>query len=394
MMASAMTLFASRILKAQDAANGEGTAEPPKEEPLFEIKPYVQLMGPDSVGIGWMTAKKATGYVTWSQDDGATWNKAWREEDGLLDANDIIHRAVIGGVDPAKPLRWRVHSRAFDTFGPYKVSYRGEEQTLEGGIRAILPRQDAVSFAMLNDVHQTLPIYPTLKAYVKEPVNFTVFNGDILNHIEDEASVKAFLLNPLALWTEATGAPCWYLRGNHETRGAFARHLRDYLPLVEGRFYGAVTLGPARFVFLDTGEDKRDDHAEYSGLTDFDGYLARQTAWLKAETAGEAWRSAKFRIVIEHIPATITAARRYSPSVPRILALQEVLKTANVSAMFAAHLHRRGWHEPEAERPYPMIVGGGPKSATLTRCDIVGGTMRISQFDMSGERVVDEEIKG
>ena len=50
MMASAMTLFASRILKAQDAANGEGTAEPPKEEPLFEIKPYVQLMGPDSVG--------------------------------------------------------------------------------------------------------------------------------------------------------------------------------------------------------------------------------------------------------------------------------------------------------------------------------------------------------
>ena len=79
---------------------------------------------------------------------------------------------------------------------------------------------------------------------------------------------------------------------------------------------------------------------------------------------------------------------------PRILALQEVLKTANVSAMFAAHLHRRGWHEPEAERPYPMIVGGGPKSATLTRCDIVGGTMRISQFDMSGERVVDEEIKG
>ena len=198
-----------------------------------------------------------------------------------------------------------------------------------------------------------------------------------------------------ALVTETTGAPCWYLRGNHETRGAYARHLRDYLALVEGHYYGAVTLGPARIVFVDTGEDKRDDHAEYSGLVDFDGYLAAQTAWLKAETEGEAWRSAKFRIVVEHIPATTGA---YNPGVERLRKLQEVLKTAKVSAMFAAHLHRRGWHDPIPERPYPMIVGGGPypepknpiHSATLTRCDIEGDTMRISQFDVTGTKVVDK----
>ncbi|MBP5320368.1 MAG: metallophosphoesterase [Kiritimatiellae bacterium] len=391
---SSMALLFPKVLKAAELA---APAEPKPEGPgsVFCGRPYVQLMGADAIGIVWMTMGKATGYVTWSQDDGATWTRAWHGADGLLDANDAIHRAVVTGLNPAKPVRWRIHSRLFENFGPYKVSYRGEEERLEGTIRAILPRRDAVSFAMFNDVHQTLSIYPKLLPYLKDPVTFTVFNGDILNHVENEAAVVTFLLSPLAQVTETTGAPCWYLRGNHETRGAYARHLRDYLALVEGHYYGAVTLGPARIVFVDTGEDKRDDHAEYSGLVDFDGYLAAQTAWLKAETEGEAWRSAKFRIVVEHIPATTGA---YNPGVERLRKLQEVLKTAKVSAMFAAHLHRRGWHDPIPERPYPMIVGGGPypepknpiHSATLTRCDIEGDTMRISQFDVTGTKVVDK----
>ena len=61
-------------------------------------------------------------------------------------------------------------------------------------------------------------------------------------------------------------APLFYVRGNHELRGRFARHLRDYLPLQDGRYYGAVTAGAARFVFLDTGESENGDTAKNAGL--------------------------------------------------------------------------------------------------------------------------------
>lgn len=59
-------------------------------------------------------------------------------------------------------------------------------------------------------------------------------------------------------------------RGNHETRGSFARQLKDYFFYPEGNYYTAFTRGPVRFVMMDSGEDKTDDNWEYSGLVSFD----------------------------------------------------------------------------------------------------------------------------
>jgi len=55
-----------------------------------------------------------------------------------------------------------------------------------------------------------------------------VFNGDVLNDPQTERELTDHLLVPMA-WFASRSIPCFFLRGNHETRGAFARRLKDYV---------------------------------------------------------------------------------------------------------------------------------------------------------------------
>ena len=75
--------------------------------------------------------------------------------------------------------------------------------------------------------------------------------------------------------------PVVYVRGNHETRGEFAAHLRDYFPTDTNELYFTFRYGPVSAVVIDSGEDKADDHYEYSGLVDFESYRQQEFDWLK-----------------------------------------------------------------------------------------------------------------
>ena len=373
---------------------------------LISVKPHLQLMGETSVGVVWTTREKADGWVEWSQDGGATWRKAWNQRDGLkVDANDRVHKIVVDGYDPAKPLRYRVHSRAYKSFGPYKVVHSGEVGTHEGGINAMLPADGTLSFAVFNDVHEQLETYPKLLG-IKDAttgLSFTVFNGDIMSHVDDPEGLEHRLIGPLAYCTERTQAPMWYLRGNHETRGAYARHLRDHLALQNDRYYGAVTLGRTRFVFLDTGEDKEDGHKEYSGLVDFEGYLAEQTAWLKREVAGSAWKGAKFRVVFTHIPPDMRVWSEHEiwrQPLPRIRALHDVLERAGTTLVVGAHLHTHVMRPAGNVHPYAQVAGGGSlgnkgsnHDATLTRCDVLKDRIVVRQFIANGREIGRMEVR-
>ena len=74
--------------------------------------------------------------------------------------------------------------------------------------------------------------------------------------------------------------PVLYVRGNHETRGAYAKDLPVALGIEQ--FYYNADLGPYSFVVLDSGEDKDDSHIEYGGMTDYNTYRADMIEWLKA----------------------------------------------------------------------------------------------------------------
>jgi|GEM_PF-589902 len=80
---------------------------------------------------------------------------------------------------------------------------------------------------------------------------------------------------------EITGGtmPVIFVRGNHETRGAFAADLPAYLGYE--RLYYTVQRGAYSFLVLDSGEDKPDDHVEYGGLDDYARQRAAMLEWLQ-----------------------------------------------------------------------------------------------------------------
>ena len=73
--------------------------------------------------------------------------------------------------------------------------------------------------------------------------------------------------------------PVIFVRGNHETRGAYADQLQNVLGLES--WYYTSDVGPYSFVVLDSGEDKHDSHVEYGGMTDYGTYRAQMIDWLK-----------------------------------------------------------------------------------------------------------------
>ena len=385
------------VLKAtgSDAMRGRG--------PLISARPYVQLLEENEVGVVWTTSRLATGYAEWKQE-GTDWQTCWMENDGFLSANKLIHKAVLSGFDPKKPLKYRVVSRELWKLEPYLIEYVGEPESVEGELNAVVKSDGAVEFIMFNDVHSRPQIYDLLLPYAKGgDYTFALFNGDIMDWTPDTEEIRRALFAPMALVTKELKCSCWYLRGNHETRGAAARVLRDWVMQKQDHFYGAVTIGETRFVFIDTGEDKPDATPVYGGIVDFDGYLAKQIAWLEREFASPEWKNAKYRIVSQHIPP-ILPAKTDQFYVERMDKLVDCLAKADITLMFCAHWHTISWFDPKPEdrRPYPIIMGGGcwpdrkdqkvEKLPSIISCRIDGKGIHVKAVASNGATVIEKHL--
>ena len=366
---------------------------------MFNVLPHIQLLGADSVGIVWMTAVKATGRVTWSQDGWTTEHAVVSGVDGLLDANSFVHKAVLRGVDLHKPLQYRVHSRAIGKFDIYGIGYAGDEVSYESSMDAPLPPDGVLTWAMFNDIHNQRKVYDIFMPHLADVHTMCIFNGDVMEDLTYEEKFKRDFLKPFARVSQEARLPVWFVRGNHETRGQLARQLRDYVALQDGRYYGAVTLGGVRFVFVDTGEDKEDGHREYKGVNDFDGYIAHEIEWVKGEVASREWKKARARIVVQHIPPPLCKGD-WEPKLRRLDALNEIWKNANVTLMMGAHLHWWCWMDPWEGRPYPLVVGGGPSlgrsnarsNPTLTKCRLEDKRLSVKMLDKDGKVVIDKVL--
>jgi hypothetical protein len=385
------TISSTALAKNQSNVNSPDSS---RRNSLFKVKPYIALEGDNSVSIIWITNQKSTEYVTWSQDGWKTQQKAFAYSDGFRGGNSTIHRIVIKNVDFTKPFFYKVHSRPIEKLQAYKISYSGEEQSLKGKIKRLIGKDGTISWAMFNDVHENLQIYSHFSKHLKDITSFCAFNGDILNHIDDEATIEDRLLTPFSNISQSSNLPIAYIRGNHETRSDFARQLRNYTGLFNGKFYGAFSIGDVSFLFLDSGEDKDDSCPAYFGLVDFEQYIEEQIEFIKKETALPQWKNAKARIVMRHIPY----AGPHPFDITRIAKLDAALKNANVTLMMCAHLHRQKWHNPTNARPFPIVIGGGrqlkngPDGATLTKCYIKGNTLTVNVINTAGKTTIAKEI--
>jgi predicted phosphodiesterase len=364
-------------------------------EGLIAVQPWAQLVGAGELGVGWLTAQAADGLAEWTQDeagdDRAVWRQAWYSEDGLKQANGTAQRAVIAGYDPARAIRFRVISRPVMTFKPYTIAFGG---AVTSGVRRLPARarpEGGVSFMVFNDIHNREQLYPLLVAKAGAPFDFAVLNGDVLQDPQSEKELAEHLLLPLA-WFTSKGLPCFFLRGNHETRGAFARPMKDYLTLPDNRYYTAMTFGAARVLFLDSGEDKPDTSQEYSGLVDFDAYIDEELVWLRREIAGEAFRRAAWRIVVVHIPPDWRKeeARLWHGERRMRERFAPLFDEGQVHVVISGHNHKAEVIEPCSDTRrgfrWPVFIGGAHPlaNATVIRVDATPQTLKVACIKSDG----------
>jgi acid phosphatase type 7 len=215
-------------------------------------------------------------------------------------------------------------------------------------------------------------------------VDLVFLNGDMVDGVKDEPQLLRCVVDPCARSFAAT-IPLIYARGNHDTRGGFARHLLDYFPTDTGCYYRTLQHGPVAFLVLDSGEDKTDASPEYSGLVDFEPYMRRQVEWLAKQIQEPAFKKARFRICFLHIPPN----RKADPKFIRPRWLQDnivpLLNQGKVDLLICAHTHRYAVQAAgQAGLDFPMITGG---TETVIRCDVTADQIRVTSTDLSSKPI-------
>ena len=363
--------FLAALGAAAVATRAECEVNPPRVDPEVGAGPfYLLVTSPATCDVRWRTKAPTTGSVRWHQGDGA-WQSAVATRDGLICANTCDHCVTLRGVNPAKPLILEASSQLCQTFEPYRIVLGPESLCAQANLRPWVG-EAGLSLAIFNDLHGRVDLVPRLldspEVAAAKPA-IALFNGDCADDCQSPAGLDQRFLRVLPE-VLARGITPLILRGNHEYRGVMARHLREYVsPLAGGRYYGAFTLGPVRFLCLDTGEDKPDGHPVYGGLLASDAYVAEEAAWLQDELASEAWREAPWRVAVGHIPPFSHNEEDdawHGPTRLRQLIAPLLAKAGNLDAMICGHNHAYALHPACADHAYPIFVGGGPSEGSAT----------------------------
>lgn len=365
--AAALPAFAAETAPKQPAAPKGGKA-------AFVQPPTAQIVGSDALAICWRSATPSAGTVHWTQDPALPrdrWAAARRTEGGLVLSNRCDHLVTLRGVDFSKPLRFEAESVATKMTACW--TYFGDRATSGEIALGPLVRDGALCFAVLNDLHGNTALIPKLlavPAIAEARPAFVALNGDCAGNVTSPETMRSSLMGPMAELT-ARGLPLLFARGNHEYRGVMARRLGEvFAPHVATRAtYGALTLGGVRLLVLDSGEDKVDGHREYCGLLDCEPYIAEEGEWLRREVASPEWAAAKRRLALCHIPPSNGDPRADAKHGPTRLRehIAPSLAKGRLDLLLSAHDHRASRLPAEgAARPYPTLIGGGPKEDIAT----------------------------
>jgi len=342
-----------------------GTEE--DKEPLtITHGPYLQNISENSATIMWFTNKNCVSRVEFGTGEnlrtfpqwGSLVQTAVSTSFGLIEANTKNHKIILSNLEPGKSYRYRVISKEIVQFQPYEVLFGS---TVVGDIftfKTLNPLQQSTSFYVLNDIHDDAArLGAQFQSVSWDNIDMVFLNGDTINDFEDEKQIfDGFLDTCVKMF--AKNIPFILTRGNHETRGILARHLLDYIPPRDDRYYYSFNQGPAHFIVLDTGEDKADSHPVYAGLADFDRYRDLQAEWLKINAKSENFSNASFQIVICHIPPYTGRTGRIGYGEQYIKnSWGPIFNDSGIDLLICAHTHRFAILQTDEEHNYPIVIG-------------------------------------
>jgi len=219
----------------------------------------------------------------------------------------------------------------------------------------------SVSFSVITDTHEDVRLIDSLNQAIDwDSTDFLVHAGDAFHWLDTEEHVFRAWLRPTISGLAHT-KPLFFVRGNHEMRGPFARQLFDYVPTPEGRFYYARDAGPVHLIILDTGEDKPDDTNVYAELNRTTPYRADELTWFREHVASSARvAEAPFRVILMHDPGWGWLADGSDAWI-------ETATAARVDLVITGHRHRFSYTPPgpDVNHSYHLLVVGQEQIARV-----------------------------
>ena len=345
--------------------------------------PYLCDMTDDGVTVVWTTSAPALSWVEVAPADGRSFYaeehpRYYETVAGRRQARKTLHTVRLRGLEPGTTYCYRIFSREVREWSHYdNVAYGAVASSdvyrrKPYAFRTFPAEGSECRFLVLNDIHGRADYMGELLAGVPfDRTGFVVFNGDMSSSVESEEQLFADYIDT-AVRHFASETPILHNRGNHETRGVFADRLPEYFPKGEGTFYALRRYGDVCLLTLDCGEDKPDSDIEYAGLADYDAYRAVQCEWLAGALQSEAFRSARVRIVLLHVPPTTGTWHGNLHLKELFLPL---LNDADIDLMICGHEHRYSFHEAgEGDAAFPILVNDN-KSCVC--CDVAQGKISL-----------------
>ena len=356
-----------------------------KADELFLTQPYVQNPVNNGITILWETTIPTYSWVEYGTEK-ANLKRVRLIIDGQAEFNESIHKIRLDNLTPGQTYYYRVCSQEILQYKAYSKKFGNIAQS--DFYTFTMPEADADSFTavIFNDLHQRGNVFQALLKQIENvDYDFVVFNGDCIDDPANHEQATRFV----KLLTEGVHGdriPTLFIRGNHEIRNAYSIGLRKHFDYVGGKTYGAFNWGDTRIVMLDCGEDKTDDHKEYSGLNDFTQLREEQVGFLQDELASKAFKKADKRILIHHIP--LYGCENLCKDL-----WEPLMKKAPFHVAINAHTHRFAYHPKNSLiNNYPVVIGGCNRleNATVIILEKKKGELSIKVLDTEGKTLLQE----
>jgi len=351
--------------------------------------PYLQNMDATGVTIIWTTNKPAVPGVSLTSPDGKV-RFIRNSHDGIIDGGGLLHKVKIDGLESGKTYKYNINSVQILKYQAYKIYYGDTISSREVSFNTLSPNSERIGFTVVNDVHGNSW---KLASYIKEgnesAQEFFFFNGDMVDYVQSSNQLFTGFIDSAVSYF-AMKKPFYYARGNHEARGVEGRNFKNYFDFKDNKFYYSLDIGPVHFIVLDCGEDKPDNNRYYYGLADYDSYRLEELEWLKKDVKSDAFRDAKHRIVIVHMPII---KREEQKSGQKFLAdnFGPVLMSAGIDLLISGHTHRNSYYETgKSGFGYPVLVNS---ASSFMEVYADNKEIKATVKDLKGEIIAEYNFK-
>lgn len=369
--------------EAGESANGDAHS-------LVRTPPVYMGPRPDGFDLVWGVTRHARGWAELRPAGGGEPVRFDHDGNGYVpQSRRYLHVPVHG-----------LPARARGEFRVITESMEGVSERVESDWRPFrLPdaSADSARFAVWNDTHERDATLTKLDEITPRDIDSLIWNGDITNDWHQDDWFASILLNPGN--TDFTNhRPLCFIHGNHDVRGKYGFLLPRHTPMPGGRTFFAARFGPVACLFLNTGEDKDDNHPSFRGRVAFDKLRREQAEWMADITRSDLYRDAPYRVMFCHLPMRWTDERtdrdfdRFSWRSRQYW--HDHLVSWGTQVVISGHTHRPGWLPAADDFPYAQLVGGGPQMerATLITGDADGDALRLKMVNMEGETLREVEF--